>query len=291
MISLNTKGSNPSNITYSCDTRFEDKPLVTIVVPAFNRGDIITATIESIQRQSYWNWELLIVDDGSTDNTEDVVKRIKEKDERILFFKRPSHFKKGANSCRNFGVQNAKGEFVKWVDSDDLLASDALQKQIDALKDNSSLKVCFSHGRFFNNETLELEENWSRKLYSDDPLWDHIRNELMWPVGGPLWRKKFVEKLPFDIDLKNSQEWLMHGIQTLKLKSDEYVILNDILYLIRRGNIRMSSSKSSEYYFNQAKARLKLLAHIDFKFKNSKYIKELIKQSLIYSFHGWKNRF
>ncbi|WP_266202561.1 glycosyltransferase family 2 protein [Pontibacter kalidii] len=272
-------------------TQVEDKPLVTIVTPAFNRGDIITATIESIQRQSYKNWELLIVDDGSTDNTEEVINHIRKKDERIIFFKRPSHHKKGANSCRNFGIQNAKGEFIKWVDSDDLLDPDALQKQIDTFKDNPGLNVCFSHGRFFNNETFELEERWSRKLSSDDPLWDHIRNELMWPIGGPLWRKKFVENLPFDIDLKNSQEWLMHGIQTLRLKNDEYIILKDILYLIRRGNIRMSSSKSSEYYFNQAKARVKLLSHIDINFQNRKYIKELIKQYLIYSLHGWKNRF
>src|SRR5680860_661515 len=112
------------------------KLLVSIIVPTFNRGDLIGETIQSIIDQTYDHWELIIVDDGSADNTMEVLQPFL-KDERIKLVDRPKERAKGGNAARNYGFELAKGEYVKWLDSDDLLETDCLEKQFEVIsKDN-----------------------------------------------------------------------------------------------------------------------------------------------------------
>jgi glycosyltransferase involved in cell wall biosynthesis len=260
--------------------------LVSIIVPVYNRADIVHETMESISQQDYIHWEVIFVDDGSTDESIKILKSYSDKDSRVRYYIRPTDLPKGANACRNYGLSLAKGIYIKWVDSDDLLVKSALSIQVLTLEANPTLKVCFGQGIFFNATTHNLEERWSRKVYSDSISWDYIRNSIRWPIGGPLWRKEFLPALPFDNTLKNSQEWLMHGLQLLRLKSGDYAIIEDDVYLIRRGNLRMSSYRDSRYYYNQAKARRILLLE-SFKTSSTIIFKlELLKQIMIYTFHS-----
>ena len=96
---------------------FAPDPLVSVVVPAFNRGDCIGRAIASVQAQSYSNWDLIVVDDGSTDDTAAVVGRISEQDPRVRFARQPRNL--GAQAARNAGVNAARGEWVAFLDSDD----------------------------------------------------------------------------------------------------------------------------------------------------------------------------
>ncbi|HEY1872329.1 MAG TPA: glycosyltransferase, partial [Chitinophagaceae bacterium] len=103
---------------------------VSIIMPTYNRAIYIGETIESIQRQTYSNWELIIVDDGSTDNTEEVVSKID--DERIIFYKAG---RIGTNGkVKNIGLKKTSGELIAFMDSDDLWAETKLEKQVAALK-------------------------------------------------------------------------------------------------------------------------------------------------------------
>lgn len=192
---------------------------------------------------------------------------------------------KGANSCRNFGFSKSKGEFIKFLDSDDILTPDCLQKQVAILKSNQNIKVCFSYGRYFNDSTKELEEFWSRNKDYSDYLLGHITNQIRWAVSDPLWRKSFFTEVPFKEGLMNSQEWLMHGESLLKLKKAEIYNLQETFTLIRRGNERMSSNQSSNYYKNQKKARIYLLS--DLLKKNNflfQAINQLLKQIIVYQY-------
>ena len=92
---------------------------VSIIIPTFNRGCLLEETLQSILKQTYTKWECIIVDDGSTDNTEKIVEKYIKSDSRIQYYKRPETRKKGANSCRNYGFKLAKGEYINWFDSDD----------------------------------------------------------------------------------------------------------------------------------------------------------------------------
>lgn len=261
--------------------------MVSIIIPSYNRATLIGFTLDSILAQTYPDWECIIVDDGSTDNTEDVVKKYIEADHRFSFYSRPSHMPKGANSCRNLGLSHANGEYIKWFDSDDLLTSNCLKVQTRHLDSTPVAMVCFSYAQYFDHNTGELKEPWSRNMTSDNYLHDHVINKIRWPIGAILWRKSFLPDEPFNPILKNSQEWLMHSIALSRLNQTQCVNLPEILNLIRRGNLRMSSDTSARYYHNQAKARFLLLTSLikDRKLKVKVYY-NLIKQMAIYSFYS-----
>lgn len=107
--------------------------LVSIIMPSYNTGRFIKETIESVLAQSYPVWELIIVDDCSTDNTDDVVNQYLA-DERILYIKNDTN--SGAAVSRNRALREAKGKWIAFLDSDDLWEPDKLQKQISFMRDN-----------------------------------------------------------------------------------------------------------------------------------------------------------
>ena len=110
------------------------RDLVSVITPAFNSGRFVTETINSVLSQTYQNWELIIVDDGSTDETVRIVKSFQEKDNRIKLFENESN--KGSAFSRNLALRNAKGKWIAFLDSDDLWMSDKLEKQIKYMEEN-----------------------------------------------------------------------------------------------------------------------------------------------------------
>ncbi len=107
--------------------------LVSIITPSYNTAKYIEETIQSVLKQTYTNWEMLIVDDCSTDNTDDVVKPYLS-DARIKYFKNPQN--SGAAVSRNYALSEAKGKWIAFLDSDDIWVSDKLEKQITFMKEN-----------------------------------------------------------------------------------------------------------------------------------------------------------
>jgi len=264
--------------------------MVSIIIPTFNREKYISETLDSLLSQTYADWECIVVDDGSTDTTVDLVSKYLE-DSRFSFYHRPNEMLKGANSCRNYGFLKSNGTYIKFLDSDDILTPDCLEKQVAILKSNQNIKVCFSYGRYFNDSTKELEEFWSRNKDYSDYLLGHITNQIRWQTADPLWRKSFFTEVPFKEGLMNSQEWLMHGEALLKLKKEEIYNLKESFTLIRRGNLRMSSNKSSNYYRNQKKARIYLLGEI-LKKGNIQFtaVYQLIKQISVFQYWELKQK-
>ncbi|MGC3947716.1 MAG: glycosyltransferase family 2 protein [Chryseolinea sp.] len=258
---------------------------VSIIVPVYNRADIVSETIESVLKQTFSNWQLILVDDGSTDNSWSVLQQFAQRDSRITCVERPKNLIKGANSCRNFGLTMASAPFVKWVDSDDILSENNLAIQLSLIK-NTSLNAVFSQSTFFDTASGKLGNPWSRVVHSNDIIWDYVRNQIRWHTGGVLWRRSFLQDAPFNVNQRNSQEWLMHGLQLLELRDNEYVITKDVVYFVRVGNLRMSSSHSSRYYWNQAKSRFLFLgAALSGRRISLKTTVELSKQIGIYLFH------
>ena len=109
------------------------KNLVSIIMPSWNTAKYIAESITSVLNQTYDNWELLIVDDNSTDDTEAIVKQFRDK--RTKYFKNKKN--SGAAFSRNFALREAKGEWIAFLDSDDLWTPDKLEKQIAFMKENN----------------------------------------------------------------------------------------------------------------------------------------------------------
>ena len=102
--------------------------LVSIITPAYNTGKFIAKTIESVQAQTYQYWEMIIVDDCSTDDTIDIAYNFQKSDKRIKVFQNPSNM--GAATSRNTALRNAKGRWIAFLDSDDLWKPTKLEKQL-----------------------------------------------------------------------------------------------------------------------------------------------------------------
>lgn len=94
-----------------------DKPLVSVIIPTFNREKVLPKTIDSVINQTYENWELLIVYDKSTDDTKKVVMDYAKKDNRIKYLLNNGN--KGPGAARNFGINNCNGKYIAFLDSDD----------------------------------------------------------------------------------------------------------------------------------------------------------------------------
>ena len=107
-------------------------PLVSIVLPTYNRAYIISGALQSVLNQIYHNFEIIVVDDGSTDNTEEIIRNVACKDSRVKYFRNNEN--KGASGARNVGINLAKGEFIAFQDDDDEWRSDKLVKQVNLLQ-------------------------------------------------------------------------------------------------------------------------------------------------------------
>ncbi|MGF7144105.1 glycosyltransferase involved in cell wall biosynthesis [Anaerotaenia torta] len=108
------------------------KILVSIIMPSYNTGNYIEETINSVINQTYHNWELIIVDDCSTDNTDEVVRQFSDK--RIRYLK--NEYNSGAAVTRNHALREAKGKWIAFLDSDDLWLPEKLEKQIEFMERN-----------------------------------------------------------------------------------------------------------------------------------------------------------
>lgn len=108
----------------------------SVVIPTYNRASFIKKTIKSILEQSYINFEVLVIDDGSTDNTEEVVKNIK--DDRVFYYKKEN---KERGAARNYGAKMAKGEYINFFDSDDIAYPNHLETAYKTIKENKNIPI------------------------------------------------------------------------------------------------------------------------------------------------------
>lgn len=125
--------------------------LISIIVPCYNQAHFLDACLQSVMEQSYENWECIIVNDGSPDNTAEIAKIWTEKDIRFKYIYKENG---GLSSARNVGITAAKGEFIQLLDSDDLLEKNKLQIQIDAFLNDSEIDISISGYRYFEKRTF-----------------------------------------------------------------------------------------------------------------------------------------
>lgn len=179
--------------------------LVSIIMPTYNRGYIIQRAIDSVLAQTYENWELIIVDDGSVDDTEEVVNR--NADKRIKYLKYTPN--KGANHARNMGLDNARGKWITLLDSDAVYEVDSLKYRMGCLQ-GSKADIVWTRAKFF-----DFEENVI--LFPDEET-DFLNNrEAMVPLSLKkglintstllISRKCYEDGYRFDESLSRFQDW------------------------------------------------------------------------------------
>lgn len=200
------------------------KPLITIIIPSYDRFAFFNETIKSVENQTYSNWECIIVDDGSTKET---ISSIEEKislDKRFVFFKRVETKTKGPSSSRNIGIEKAKGSFVIFLDSDDLLSKDCLQNRIDFYLQNPTYDFYIFKTQIFNTSPNDstIVHNIELNEYTDENYLNlFLLGKTPFCIMSPLWKIETLKRLNgFDENLVMLEDPDLHIRAFLnKLKS------------------------------------------------------------------------
>lgn len=194
---------------------------VSIIIPSYNCGPYLEDAVASALNQTYDNFEIVVVNDGSTDNTEDVIKRfIKENPEKIKYFYQDN---KGLPVARNKAIKESQGEYIALLDADDELMPDALEKCVMAMK-HANAEWCIS-------DLLHVDSKGEEVYFSEVPQDNYILNILKKDFVriSPLFRKKSL----FDVGLYDENQ-LVRVDWNLNIKlfkvGKKFVYINEPLY-------------------------------------------------------------
>jgi glycosyltransferase involved in cell wall biosynthesis len=205
--------------------------LVSIIIPVYNRESLIRETLDSVLKQSYYNWECILVDDGSTDRSIEIINEYVKRDNRIHFYSRPQNRKKGANACRNYGFEMSTGTYIQWFDSDDLMHEHKLKFKVEALE-NSNVDFVVCEGIEYRDSIENIVHHWN-EIHSNNVLLDHITGKANFHTNGPLFKKDFLQYISlFNEDLQRKQEWEFYS--RLLTYSTSYKPINIVLYYFRQ---------------------------------------------------------
>ena len=169
-------------------------PLISIIINCHNASNYISKSINSVLKQTYQNWELIIYDNNSNDKTFTIIKKFL-KNKKIKYYKSKSFL--NLYNARNLAVKKTKGEFVAFLDSDDWWIKEKLKKQVNFLSKNKNINIIFSNLYLFDeikNKTKIFSYN---KLYNGHITQD-LLNDFKMPILTTLIRKKILKKYKFD---------------------------------------------------------------------------------------------
>lgn len=217
--------------------------MVSIITPSFQSEKFIEQTIQSVQNQTYQNWEMIIVDDCSTDNTVLIINRIAETDTRIKYFVLDKN--SGTGVARQKGVDEASGRFIAFLDADDLWKPDKLTKQLEFLEQRK-LKFTFS---FFDcideagnklHKTIQAPMNLS---YSQLFFCNYIGNLTA------IYDVDYFGKIPIS-PIRKRQDWMLWLCILKQIKNAKPVPESLALYRIRQNSISASKIDLIKHNFN-----------------------------------------
>ena len=173
----------------------ENQPLISVITPCYNMEKFVAHTIESVRNQTYPHWEMLIVDDASTDGTADVLRTLAEQDERIKFDIKPSHV--GIADSRNQAIQMAHGHYLAFLDADDLWHPDKLERQLRFMEEKhigfsfSSYDLVNEAGQALG-KTIKAHHDMSYKSYLRNTIIGcstvMVNTDIVGPVTVPRFR-------------------------------------------------------------------------------------------------------
>jgi len=180
--------------------------LISVIIPTYNRADIITDAINSVLEQTYQIFEIIVVDDGSTDNTVEIIKKID--DSRIIYIYQENSGRPSA--ARNTGIKKSTGDYIAFLDSDDLWHREKLEKQIAILDNNPNIGLVtnWSSYKTFNNEEIKIKMSQA-KSQRENILYILTAPDKAF-TGTPtlLVRKECLEKVgSFDETMTFCEDW------------------------------------------------------------------------------------
>lgn len=189
-----------------------NNPLVSIIVPCYNQAQYLDEALQSVFNQTYINWECIIVNDGSPDNTEEVAQKWIEKDKRFKYLFQENG---GLSSARNLGINNAIGDWIQFLDSDDILDYEKLELSLNNSNMGSKFEknIVISNFRLFegnyNNALILSSSNLQSQFFNLKSIlfkWDY---EFNIPIHCGLFQSVLFNDFRFPEEIKAKEDWIM----------------------------------------------------------------------------------
>lgn len=222
------------------------KPLVSIIIPTFNRAHLIGETLDSVMAQTYQNWECIVVDDGSTDNTAEILAAFIKKDSRIQYHHRPPEHKPGGNGARNYGFKMSKGEFIQWFDDDDMMDTKYVEIRLKEFFINPVLEIVFCAFNYLDKNGKITLNRIGNSSFDHSIFNKIITGSINCSPLSYLIKGEIIEKQIFDEDLYRSQDLdfffrLFSRNKNLRIKH-----IPKSLYNVRKHNSNISGVSDKE---------------------------------------------
>lgn len=183
---------------------------VSILIPNYNKAPFLEETLNSVLDQTYLNWECIIVDDHSIDNSWQILEEFAALDSRFQIIKRPNELLKGGNICRNYALSIAKSEYCIFLDSDDVLADFCLEQRFKSINDFPENDFWVFKSLMFDQVPDDAINLWNIETNESD-LVRFLRMDALWQTTGPIYRKSFLIKINgFDENLAFWQDYDLH---------------------------------------------------------------------------------
>lgn len=214
--------------------------LVSIIVPIYNAEKYLDSCIQSVLRQTYTNWELILIDDGSTDKSGRIAEEYGFADERITVFHQKNL---GVSLARNQGIDEATGNYVVFLDADDELIEDCLAKTVNIAEETNADVVA---GRSCENQELFQDRIiWTGAEALENSLKDHL---FTYSACAKLIRREFIGKTRFTPDIRINED--SYFVFQLLCKQNVFVLTNDVIYFYRANSESSSRTVFSDKYFD-----------------------------------------
>ena len=214
--------------------------LVSIIVPIYNAEKYLDSCIQSVLRQTYTNWVLILIDDGSTDKSGRIAEEYGFADERITVFHQKNL---GVSLARNQGIDEATGNYVVFLDADDELIEDCLAKTVNIAEETNADVVA---GRSCENQELFQDRIiWTGAEALENSLKDHL---FTYSACAKLIRREFIGKTRFTPDIRINED--SYFVFQLLCKQNVFVLTNDVIYFYRANSESSSRTVFSEKYFD-----------------------------------------
>ncbi|MBS4041260.1 MAG: glycosyltransferase family 2 protein [Flavobacteriales bacterium] len=238
-------------------------PLVTIIMATYNRAHLIPETLVSIQNQTYPHWECLIVDDGSTDNTKEIVEQFCIKDSRFLYrLKDTTKYKKGLSGTRNFGLdwaEERKADYIQLFDDDDIMHPQKLELQIKPLLEKSdiSFTICqYKHFKPFIDLKFDLVDvGMDCNISSQNLLKDFYHYKILINSLGPLWRASTLLAFRFDEELLYGEERDLY-LKIFLNSNIKFSPINYVLFYYRKHEYSNTKNRYNAFVKNYSEQKI-----------------------------------
>jgi glycosyltransferase involved in cell wall biosynthesis len=184
--------------------------LISIIIPCYNQSEFLDETLSSIFKQTYENWECLIINDESPDNTEEIANRWVKKDCRFKYFLKKNG---GVSSARNFGLEKAIGDYIQFLDSDDLISNIKLELSVELMNNNvnENGQIVFTNFRMFtNNEKITSEPYCilNQEIFTYENLLYEWNEIFSIPIHTALIKKTLLHDIRFPEHMTAQEDWI-----------------------------------------------------------------------------------